>query len=144
MAGRMIDRNGHRWGAGISAIVLLGGYLFEADPVVPVMAGVLAVGPVLGLRYSPLGATYRAIKRVARLRIPVEPEEEAPPRFAQLVGFVFLAAATAGLYALESFALGWTLALVVAGLQALLAATGICVGCEVYLIGQRLRARGAA
>lgn len=144
MSGRMIDRNGHRWGAAISVVILLAGWLFEADAVVPVMAGVLLIGPIFGLRSSPLGITYRAIKRFGRLDIPVVPEEEAPPRFAQAVGFVFLAIATVGLYVMDSFAFGWTFALIVAALQALLAATGICVGCEVYLLGQRLRARTPA
>lgn len=144
MAERMIDRNGHRWGAGISAVVLLAAFLFDWRASVPVMAGVLLVGPLLGLQASPLGATYRLMKGVLRLRIPVVAEEEAPPRFAQAVGFVFLAVGTLGFYAVESDALGWTFALIVAALQTLLAATGICVGCEVYLIGKRLRPGGAA
>jgi hypothetical protein len=145
MAGkRMIDRNGHRWGAAISAVVLLVAYLFDWRATVPVMAGVLLVGPLFGLKASPLGATYRFVKRTFKLSIPVEPEEEAPPRFAQFVGFVFLGIGTLGFYALDSKPLGWTFGLIVAALQALLAATGICVGCEVYLLGKRLRVGGAA
>ena len=144
MAARMIDRNGQRWGAGISAVVLLVARLADWQAVAPIMAGVLAVGVFFGLRYSPLGATYRFLKRTLSLRIPVEPEEEPPPRFAQLMGLAFLGMATIGFYALDSAAVGWTFTLIVAALQTLLAASGICVGCEVYLIGKRLSARGAA
>jgi uncharacterized protein DUF4395 len=140
----MIDRNAHRWGAAISAVILLLGFGLHWDAVVPIMAGVLLIGPLFGLRASPLGATYRFGKGIFKLRVPVEPEEEAPPRFAQLVGFIFLAIGTIGFYALDSTAVGWTFGVIVAALQALLAATGICVGCEMYLIGKRLRAGSAA
>ena len=68
---------------------------------------------------------------------------EGPPRFAQLCGLVF---AGAGLVAVLAGAanLGWVLVGIVLGLSALLALTGICVGCELYLVGQRLRSRGSA
>lgn len=141
---RMIDRNAHRFGATISMVVLLVAFLFKWDATLPVMAGVLAVGPLFGLRYSPLGATYRLIKKTFKLRIPVVPEEEPPPRFAQLMGLIFLGIATVGLYGLESRAIGWTFGLIVAALQGLLGVSGLCIGCEVYLVGRRLAARGSA
>ena len=53
--------------------------------------------------------------------------------------------------ALALFALGgtgslaaWIAVGIVLALSTLLALTGICVGCELYLLGQRLRARGSA
>lgn len=143
MAKRMIDRNGHRWGAGISAVVLLVAFALQWRATAPVMMGVMAIGPLFGLRASPLGIAYRALKRGLRLNIPVEPEEEAPPRFAQLMGFVMMALATTGFYALESETFGWTWVLIMAAAQGLLAATGLCLGCELYLIGRRLRGGGA-
>lgn len=144
MTKRMIDRNAHRFGAAISMVILLTGFALDYRAIVPVMAGVLAVGPILGLRHSPLGVAYRAVKRALNLSIPFVPEEEAPPRFAQLLGFVFLGIGTLGFYAWSSDGVGWTFALIVAALQGLLATTGICVGCEVYLLGRRLGAGGAA
>lgn len=141
---RMIDRNGHRWGAGISAVALLVAYAFDVRAMVPIICVVLGVGVFFGLRYSPLGAAYRFVKRTAKLDIPVVPEEEAPPRFAQLMGFVMLAIGTLGFAVLDSYAVGWTFGLIVAALQTLLAVTGICVGCEMYLFGKRFSARGAA
>ena len=141
---RMIDRNGHRAGAGISAVVLAVCAVLDWRAAVPVMAAVLGIGAIFGLRYSPLGASYRFLKRNLKLRIPAVMEEEAPPRFAQLMGLVFLAIATIGFYAVGSTPMGWSFTLIVVGLQTLLAVSGICVGCEVYLIGKRLGARSPA
>jgi hypothetical protein len=139
----MIDRNGMRGGAGISAVALLIAFAFEWAPIIPIVGAALGVGSLFGVRRSPLGALYRFGKRTFKLDIPVEPEEEAPPRFAQTLGFVFLGAASLFVYVLTNVArhdgIGWTLALLVAGLQGLLAATGICVGCEIYNVGRRMR-----
>lgn len=137
---RMIDRNGHRWGATISAAVLLIGFVFDAQILAPIFAVILGISSFFGLRYSLLGLLFRAAKQVLKLNIPVEPEEEMPPRFAQLLGFVFLGLATLGFYVIDSGGIGWTLTLLVAGLQALLGVTGICVGCEMYLYGKKLAA----
>jgi hypothetical protein len=139
---RMVDKNGMRGGAGISAVLLLVGFVFQWDWMVPVIAVALAIGSLFGLRYSPLGAAYRALKRFFKLDIPVEPEEEPPPRFAQTMGFVVSGIASLMFIPGWTFA-GWTLGLLVAALQGLLATTGLCVGCEIYLYSQRLRARGA-
>lgn len=141
---RMIDRNAHRWGAGISAVVLIIGYVLDVRVIVPLIAVVLGIGTFMGLRYSPLGATYRFLKKTFKLDIPVVPEEEPPPRFAQLMGFAMLVIGTIGFYVVDSSVMGWTFGIIVAALQTLLAATGICVGCEMYLFGKRLSARGAA
>ena len=144
MATRMIDRNAHRWGAGISAVALLVGYALDLSWMVPVIGVALGIGVFFGLRYSPLGATYRFVKRILQLDIPVLPEEEPPPRFAQVMGFAMLGLGTIGFYVLDNTAMGWAFGLIVAALQTLLAATGICVGCEMYLFGKRLSAKGAA
>ena len=139
---RMVDKNGMRGGAGLSAVLLLVGFVFQWRAMVPVIAVALAIGSLFGLRYSPLGGAYRFIKRTFKLNVPVEPEEEPPPRFAQTLGFVVSGLASL-LFIPGWNAAGWTLALLVAGLQGLLATTGLCVGCEIYLYTQRLRARGA-
>jgi hypothetical protein len=140
---RTVDRNGMRGGAGISAVALLIGYAFAWGPIIPIVAAALGIGAGFGPKRGPLGALYRAGKKAFRLDIPVEPEEEAPPRFAQTVGFFFLAAASITYYAHHTFA-AWILALMVVALQALLASTGICVGCEVYNLGRRLGRRSTA
>jgi Domain of unknown function (DUF4395) len=138
---RMVDRNGMRGGAGISAVAILIGYAFAWGPIVPIVAAALGIGALFGPKRGPLGALYRTGKKTLKLDIPVEPEEEAPPRFAQAVGFVFLAAATITYYTHHTTG-AWVLALIVVALQALLASTGICVGCEVYNLGRRFARKG--
>ena len=144
MATRMIDRNAHRWGAGISAVVLIIGYVLDVRVIVPLIAVALGIGTFLGVRYSPLGMAYRFVKKTFKLDIPVVPEDEPPPRFAQAMGFAMLVFGTIGFYVLDSGVVGWTFGIIVAALQTLLAVTGICVGCEMYLFGKRLSARGTA
>lgn len=139
----MVDRNGMRAGAGISAIVLLVGLVLDARVIVIIVLAALAIGALFGPQISPLGAIYRGLKTTLKLRIPKEPEEAAPPRFAQTVGTLFLGLSVFFFYATGSSVLGWTFAMIVAGLQGLLAVSGICVGCEIYLIGKRLAAKGA-
>jgi uncharacterized protein DUF4395 len=67
-----------------------------------------------------------------------EIEDARPPRFSNMLGAGFLGGATlahlAGLTVLGN-ALGG----LVAGLALLAAATGLCVGCEAYKLGARLR-----
>jgi hypothetical protein len=144
MPTRMTDRNGMRGGAGISAVVLAVAAILGWEAAIPVIAVVLGIGAFFGLRYSPLGFGYRFIKRSFKLPIAVEPEEEPPPRFAQFMGFAVLGIGTIGFYGLDSAVMGWTCALMVLALQTLLAVTGLCVGCELYLFGKRLSARSAA
>ena len=67
-------------------------------------------------------------------------EDSRPPRFANLVGAVFLAAATAA-YAAGVSILGAVLGGIVAGLALLAAATGFCTGCEAYKLGRLLLGR---
>jgi len=136
---RMVDKNGMRGGAGLSAVLLLVAFVFQWRAMVPAIGAALAIGSLFGLRYSPLGATYRFVKKAFRLSIPVEPEEEPPPRFAQTLGFVVCGIASL-LFIPGWNGAGWTLALLVAGLQGLLATTGLCIGCEIYLYAQRFKA----
>jgi len=138
---RMVDKNSVRGGAGLSAVVLLVGFVLDVWVLVPAMALAVGMGSVLGLRYSPLGAAYRSAKKLG-LRMGVDPEPEPPPRFAQTLGFVVLGLGSIA-FLLGAAALGWVLALLVAALQGLLAATGLCVGCEIYLFSQRFLAKGA-
>src|SRR5260221_188771 len=50
---RLIDGNAHRWGAAISAVVLLVAFAANWPPILPIMAVVLAVVHSFGLRFSP-------------------------------------------------------------------------------------------
>lgn len=65
-------------------------------------------------------------------------EDSRPPKFANQIGFVVLAAATVAHLAGLTL-LGNALGILVATLALLAAATGICAGCEMYRVRARLR-----
>jgi hypothetical protein len=67
-------------------------------------------------------------------------EDARPPRFANLVGAVFLTSATIA-YAAGLTGLGAVLGGLVAALALLAAATGFCTGCEAYKLGSFLLGR---
>lgn len=139
--GLLIDVRGPRFGAAITTAVLATALVVQGTVGTWLLAwqvAVFAVATIAGLAWSPYGAVFRLIKRQLALGAPPEVEPEAPPRFAQLCGLVF---AGGGLVALLAGAttLGWVLVGIVLALSTLLATTGICVGCELYLLGARLR-----
>ncbi|MGI8809263.1 MAG: DUF4395 domain-containing protein [Acidimicrobiales bacterium] len=134
-----IDPRGPRFNQAVLAVALLGGFLFDWPPVVPLFALVLLIGSALGPRYGPFLALYAKVIR-PRISPPREMEDPRPPRFASAVGVVFLTAAALA-FAAGHAGIGWGLALIVAALAALSATTGICVGCEVYLLLARRRPR---
>jgi hypothetical protein len=67
-------------------------------------------------------------------------EDARPPRFANLVGALFLTSATAA-YAAGLATLGAVLGGIVAALALLAATTGFCTGCEAYKLGSFLVGR---
>jgi hypothetical protein len=129
---RMIDPRGHRFGAGVSALLLIGSFVTGWVP--GVLLALLSIGTsaAFGLRYSIYGAVWRRIARAARLA-KVEPEHEYPPRFAQTLGSTVLILSLVAFVA-GATTIGWVLALAVAGLQTLLAVTGYCLGCRLYFL----------
>ena len=129
---RMIDPRGHRFGAGVSAVLLIVAFLTGTPWLVAVVLLSIGVSAAFGLRFSIYGAIWRRIARA--LQLPkVEPEHEYPPRFAQVLGSVALILALVA-FALGATPLGWLFALAVAGLQTLLAVTGYCLGCRLYFL----------
>lgn len=130
-----IDPRGPRFNQAVLATALLAGFLADWRPVVPLFALVLLAGAALGPRYGPFLALYAKVLR-PRLRPPSELEDPRPPRFAASVGAGFLAAAAVAFVA-GSAVVGWALTLVVAALAALSATTGVCLGCEIYLLLHR-------
>lgn len=129
---RMIDPRGHRFGAGVSAVLLIGAFLTGAAPLVGLVLLSIGVSAAFGLGFSIYGAVWRRI--ATRLALPkVEPEHEYPPRFAQVLGSTALLFALVAL-ALGATTVGWAFTLAVAGLQTLLATTGYCLGCRLYFL----------
>jgi hypothetical protein len=129
---RSIDPRGQRFGAGVSAIVLAVAFLVNL-PWLAVIVGVnLGVSSFFGTRFFLLSRPWKAIRQALKLG-PTEPEHEYPPRFAQAMGFTFLALAGVA-FLVGAAPLGWLLVAAVAALQTLLAVTGICVGCRLYFL----------
>jgi len=132
---REIDVRGPRFAAWVTAVVLAVALILGSGTLVAVQAVVFAVGAFAGLRYAPYGVLFRVLV-APRLGPAREREPEAPPRFAQLVGFVFAVVGAVG-YLLGAPVLG-AVATGFALIAALLnAATGFCLGCELYLIARR-------
>src|SRR4051812_45551557 len=142
---RTVDVRGPRFAAWVTSAVLALALVLGSGALVAVQAAVFAVGAFAGLRYAPYGVLFRVL--VAPRLGPVrEREPEAPPRFAQFVGLVFATVGARG-YLLSAPLVGAIaagLALVAALLNA---ATGFCLGCEMYLLIRRTtgpRARATA
>jgi hypothetical protein len=98
----------------------------------------LAVGLLFGRRYCLPCLLYFELIQPRLGEGPLE--DSRPPRAANVVGLVVLAAASV------SYALGWgvagvVLGLLVAGLALLAAVTGFCTGCEAYKLGCLLRGK---
>lgn len=142
----VIDVRGPRFGAAITTVVLATSLIVQGPIGIGLVAWqwvAFAVSTFAGLAWSPYGNVFRAVKRRFDLGPPPATEPEGPPRFAQLCGFAVATVALV-LFALGATTAGWVAVGVVLALSALLAATGLCIGCELYLIGQRLRARGVS
>jgi hypothetical protein len=130
-----LDPRGQRFAATLTSIVLVvvlatgWGWLALAQAVV---FAITAADP----RRGPYSYLYRALV-LPRIGPPAEREPAAPVRFAQIVGFSFLAVAAVG-YLVGLPALGTVFAAF--GLLAafLNAAFGLCLGCEAYLAMRRV------
>ena len=130
---RLIDPRGHRFGAGLSVVLLVLGFLANAPVVIPGVGLALAVSALFGTRYSALGRPWPLVRRVLRVGPPAELESEVPPRFAQLLGTLGLGLASV-LLLVGGPPAAWLLAAGVGGLQTVLAVTGYCLGCRLYFV----------
>jgi hypothetical protein len=132
-----IDPRGPRFNQAVLTVVLLVAFVADLRVLVPVMAVVLLLGAAFGPRYGPLLRLNGEVLR-PRLGPPKHLEDPRPPRFAAAVGTVFLALSTLA-FALDAQVVAWALALVVAVLAGLAATSGLCIGCELYLLFARRR-----
>lgn len=134
----MIDARAPRFNQAVVGLVSLVAVTVGPWWLLAVLAAQLLAGLTLGRRYClPCLAYFELVQP----RFGEGPLEDArPPRFANLVGVVFLTAASI------AFAAGWdaagtALGAIVTALALLAAATGLCVGCEAYKLGYRLTGR---
>jgi hypothetical protein len=138
-----VDPRGPRFGASVTTVVLAVALLTAGTTLSTVLviwqALVFGLGAFVGLYAQPYGVIFRKLI-CPRLSPPAELEAAAPPRFAQLVGFIFMAIALValalGLSAVSVVAVGFALAAAF-----LNAAFNFCLGCEMFLIGKRVLVR---
>lgn len=133
LPGRRIDPRGHRFSAGLSALLLAVAVAVDAGWLVPLVAVAMGVSAAFGTRWWILGRTWPPTRRLLRAGPPAELEHEYPPRFAQALGTTFLGLGSA-LLALGLTPAAWLPVAAVIGLQVLLAATGYCLGCRLFFV----------
>ena len=139
-----IDPRGPRFGAGITAVLLLvviglslGGLIVPALIIFAAQTLLFAWGALAGIQRHPYGLLFKRLVR-PRLKPPAELEDPVPPTFAQGVGFFITA------IGVILTLLGLTLALPIAAALAFIAAFlnsvfGYCLGCQIYLLLVRAR-----
>src|SRR3712207_694768 len=132
----VIDARAPRTNQAVIGSLALVAFLLDLEWLPGLLALQLAIGLTFGRQFClPCLLYFELIQpRFGEGRL----EDARPPRFANVGGVVFLGAATLA-FVLGAPAVGWTLTLIVAGLALLAAATGLCVGCEMYLRLARLR-----
>jgi hypothetical protein len=132
-----IDARGPRYSAGITTTVLALALITESNYLIGFQFAVFLSAVLFGLRGSIYGLLYRNLIQ-PRLSGPIPSENEAAPRFAQLIGalfaFVALLGGVTGNTAI--FLTATSFALVAAFLNA---AFGFCLGCQMYLLIVRFR-----
>jgi hypothetical protein len=134
-----IDPRGPRFGAGVTAALLVITLLLGTGPAATALLSVVALlfllGVTRGVQGTVQGLAFKAWVR-PRLAPPTELEDPRPPRFAQLVGL--LVVGTGLLFAALGVPAGVPIAAAVALVAAFLnAAFGLCLGCEMYLLLRR-------
>jgi len=130
-----VDPRGPRFGAAVTTLVLALVLLSGSGWLLAAQAVVFALGAFASLQYSPYGLLFSRFVR-PRLAPPDELEPAAPPRFAQLVGFLFAMVGTLG-YATGLTALGVVATAAALAAAFLNSAFGFCLGCEMYLLFRR-------
>jgi hypothetical protein len=142
-----VDPRGPRFGAGITAVLLLvviglalGGLTAAALILFAVITVLFAWGAFAGVARHPYGLLFKKAVR-PRLAAPSHLEDPKPPTFAQGVGFVIT------LVGLILALFGVPLALVIFPGLAFIAAFlnsvfDYCFGCQIYLLLVRARVLG--
>lgn len=132
----LIDARGPRFSAGITTLVLATALITRSEILIIWQLLVFAISAFYSMPKSPYGLIYRRLIQ-PRLKGEVPLESSKPPRFAQLVGFGFVAVATVG--ALSHTWLLFTIATASCLFAAFLnSAFDYCLGCKIYLLGVRI------
>lgn len=139
-----IDPRGPRFGAALTSALLLVTVFLALDQATLAAAFVVlvfvtasfAIGAFFGSSKHPYGLIFKKFVR-PRLAPPKELEDPRPPKFAQLVGLLVAGTGVA------LYVVGITGALVFAAAAAFIAAFlnaafAYCLGCQIYVVLQRI------
>ncbi|MGH2383167.1 MAG: DUF4395 family protein [Candidatus Limnocylindria bacterium] len=132
----VIDARAPRFNQATVGAVSLAAVLTGWWPLLALLAAQLGIGLRFGRRYCLPCVAYFELVQPRFGEGPIE--DSRPPKFANQIGLLVLSLATvAHLVGLTAVGLG--LGWLVAALALLAAITGLCLGCEIYRIGARLR-----
>ncbi len=125
----------------VSLVALnIAAFVMDAPWLVILVAGFMILGVALGI--PAFGFVYRwGLKPAGFVKPDILMDNPEPHRFAQALGGLFMAAGALALWSGAAF-IGWGLVWVVAGLAALNAFGGFCVGCMVYYWLSRMNVPG--
>ena len=135
----VIDARGPRFGAAITTVVFAAALATHNAWFIVAQAVVFAIGAFKGPQFTPYAYIYKfAVKPFLKGEAPKE--DVRPPQFAQSVGLLFALVAIAGaLFGIEALVIG-AVAMAL-GAAFLNAAFNFCLGCEIYLLLLRARAK---
>lgn len=140
MSKKEIDPRGPRFGAAITAVLLLIVVYLSLSPstfsvaisLLGIVVALFAIGAFLGNSKHPYGYLFKRLVRPL-LQAPKELEDSRPPQFAQLVGL--LVAGTGLVLGGFDIQLGLTIAAAAAFFAAFLNAVfNYCLGCQIWLV----------
>jgi phosphate/sulfate permease len=134
----VIDARAPRFNQAVVGLVSLAAITVGPSWLLALLGAQLAIGLTLGRRWCVQCVVYFELVQPLFGEGPLE--DARPPRFANLVGVVFLTAATVA-FATGVETTGVVLGGIVAALALLAATTGLCAGCEAYKLGYRLTGR---
>lgn len=126
-----VDARASRFAQGVTALLTLASLATGSWPLLVLPIAHLVSSLALGKRGN---VGLLAFDALLAGRLGAGALKDArPPRFANLVGAIFLVASV-GAHLAGLAALGWALAAVVAALATLAATTGFCLGCNLYVL----------
>jgi hypothetical protein len=134
----LVDSRGPRLGQAAVAVALVTGFVFSWSLLIPVAALVTAAAAVAGPERDPV---TRLLAGSWAARVRRRPSTMEDPRALRLTSALERAALLLAslIVAAGVGSLAWVLALAVALAAALMAVTGVCLGCELYDKLQRNR-----
>lgn len=140
-----VDVRGPRFSATVTMVVLALAVILQGwigDLLVAYAVVQFATSTLVGVPQSPNARLFRFVRDRLDWGPATETEPVAPVQFAQLCGLAFAGPGLL-LIGLGFAGIGWGLVVVVLLLSGLLSLTGLCVGCELYVLTQRLRSTDA-